>query len=303
MEQPSGVDQNGLRESQRVSLVERQWQGRLEPRLTKTGRGRMHQSAKDQIGDHFSVFEGVVPYMYLDVRGLVTVGIGNLLDPLSTYGKKVRFYRLSDRGYATDAEVKADFATVKSKVVPGGNAPQPGWDKYWKFEALTKLRVYPDDLKAAVLAAVAAQESWVRGQIGSVYDELPADVQVVLVQMGYAGGLKARMPQLAPLIKAGDYLGARRYAYLTNQFGSTRGYEDYNAAFRMMLMNAWILDQCSELDMTYQNPDDITQFYGVRNGLQVARWFTSNDVSLELQTDDVVTIRDYSAWIKSRKYK
>ena len=29
-------------------------------------------------------FEGRVPYMYLDVLGLVTVGVGNLVDPVET---------------------------------------------------------------------------------------------------------------------------------------------------------------------------------------------------------------------------
>ncbi len=263
----------------------------------------MYPSAKDQILDHLSIFEGVVPYMYLDVRGLVTVGVGNLLDPLSTYGKKVRFYRLSDRGFATEAEVKAEFAFVKSKVVPGGNTPQSGWARYTAFESVTKLRVYPEDIQAAVLTSVASQEKWIVSQLGRDYDTLPADVQVVLIQMGYAGSLKARMPQLAPFLKKRDYLGARRFAYLSNPQNGLRGYEDYNAAFRMMMMNAWIVEQCANLDMAYLSPDDITQFYGIRHGLQVARWYTSNNVSVELQADDVVTQRDYSVWVRSQKYR
>ena len=263
----------------------------------------MHQSAQNQIIDHLSVFEGVVPYMYLDVRGLVTTGIGNLLDPLSTYGRKVRFYRRSDLGFATEAEVKAEFALVKSKCVPGGGAPQRAFAVYTAFEPLTKLRVYPEDIKAAVLVSLAAQETWIRSQLGRDYDLLPADVQVMLVQMGYAGSLKSRLPELGPPLKKRDYLAARQYAFLSNaQFGQ-KGYGDYNAAFKLMLVNAWIVEQCSLQRMKHWSPQDITEFFGVKRGLQIARWYTQNDVRAEVRTDDSVTVRDYSAWVKMQKLK
>ena len=78
--------------------------------------------------------------MCLDSIGLVTTGIGNLLDPYNKYGRRVRFTR-ADGGAATDAEVKAEFDLVKSKTMPGGNAPQADYRSFRAFESITKLRV------------------------------------------------------------------------------------------------------------------------------------------------------------------
>src|SRR5437016_4468956 len=42
----------------------------------------MHPSVQSQFRAFNEPFEGSIPYMYLDVKGLVTVGVGNLIDPV-----------------------------------------------------------------------------------------------------------------------------------------------------------------------------------------------------------------------------
>src|SRR5690242_21318627 len=42
----------------------------------------MHPSVRSQFRAFNEPFEGSVPYMYLDIKGLVTVGVGNLIDPV-----------------------------------------------------------------------------------------------------------------------------------------------------------------------------------------------------------------------------
>ena len=44
----------------------------------------MHTAARDAWLDFIRAHEGEVPYMYLDTKGLVTVGIGNLIDPVAS---------------------------------------------------------------------------------------------------------------------------------------------------------------------------------------------------------------------------
>ena len=41
----------------------------------------MRPNVRDAFSDFNAPLEGVVEWMYLDVRGLVTVGVGNLLQP------------------------------------------------------------------------------------------------------------------------------------------------------------------------------------------------------------------------------
>lgn len=259
----------------------------------------MHQSAKEQIVDHIAWFEGNVPYMYLDSLGLVSTGVGNLLDPYSRYGKRVRFSRANGTP-ATDAEVKAEFDLVKSKVIPGGTAPQAAFRSYRAFEAITKLRATWPDVYTAVVEALRQHEAAALQYFGRDFDTFPADVQVVLVQMSYAGGLYARRLSLAPLLKKRDFIAARSHTYLSNPSQGQAGYKKYNAAFRMMMMNGSILDQCSRLRMVNWAPNDISTFYGFKNGLQLSRWYTSNDLDLNVQTTDVVTVRNYEAWIRNQ---
>jgi len=260
----------------------------------------MHQSASNQIIDYLTSFEAFVPWMYLDSLGLVTTGIGNLLDPYSTYGKKVSFSRRSDGGRATDAEVKAEFDMVKSKAVAGGHAPQAGFQSYKAFESITKLRASKEDVDAAVRTALKAHEAAAVQYFGRDFTTLPADVQVVLVQMSYAGGLKSRQGQLAPFLRKRDFIGARDYTYLSNAKQGRNGYKKYNAAFRILMTNGWILDQCSKKSMANWVPTDTSTFYGFKRGLQLSRWYTGNDPSLEVYTSDIVTEGNFEHWLSKQ---
>ncbi len=259
----------------------------------------MHQSAKEQIVDHLAWFEGYVPYMYLDSLGLVTTGIGNLLDPYSKYGKRVQFRR-ADGIPASDAELKAEFDLVKSKTTPGGNAPQAAYRSYRAFEPITKLRATLADISLAVLEAVRQHEAAALQYFGRDFETAPADVQVVLVQMSYAGGLYARKGQLAPWLTKRDYVAAREFTYLSNATQGKAGYKKYNAAFRMMMMNGSILDQCAKMKMDHWAPKDTWTFYGFKRGLQLSRWYSGNDMSLAVKPSDVVTAGNYETWLRNQ---
>lgn len=56
--------------------------------------------------------EGVIPWMYLDVRGLVTTAIGALIDPVSL-ALPLPWVR-GDGSRATEVEVRAEWARIKS---------------------------------------------------------------------------------------------------------------------------------------------------------------------------------------------
>src|SRR5580704_1499007 len=54
-------------------------------RVRRGGRkegGSMYSSVRDIFPNFSKQFEGRVGWMYLDVKGLVTIGVGNLIDPL-----------------------------------------------------------------------------------------------------------------------------------------------------------------------------------------------------------------------------
>ena len=70
-------------------------------------------------------FEGRVSYMYLDVKGLVTVGVGNLVDPVSVaQALPFRFKNKPGIGApgspATPDQIAAEWQTTQERPEPGG---------------------------------------------------------------------------------------------------------------------------------------------------------------------------------------
>ncbi len=256
----------------------------------------MHPSAKDQIIEYLKEFEWLVPWMYLDSIGKVTTGIGILLDPYEKYGRVLSWYDKDNPSRrAGDDEVEAEFRLVKSKVGPDGKPlksknPKENFAHFRAFEEITKLRATHEDIIKAVYGIVAEKESACRSYFGPDYDGFPADVQVALTQMSYAGGLLARRHELAPFLAARDWLGAQEFLYLTNPKQGKNGYRKYNACFRALMVNAHIVEGCSRLDPPNATmPRDIKIFFGFKNALSVARWDSTEDVDPTIRPDDVIT--------------
>ena len=85
----------------------------------------MHQSVKTALPGFLKEYEGKVNFMYLDVKGLVTVGIGHLIDPVDM-ALKLEFGPKGGGGGAVSAgEITAEWQTVKSRkdlISQGGAA-------------------------------------------------------------------------------------------------------------------------------------------------------------------------------------
>src|SRR5262245_47157291 len=90
----------------------------------------MHASAKDQIVEYLTEFEAYATWMYLDSLGLVTTGIGILLDPYDKYGRALPWNAWYDKEtqqpVTSEDVVRTEFQMVKSKNGPKG---VPEWSK------------------------------------------------------------------------------------------------------------------------------------------------------------------------------
>ena len=75
----------------------------------------MKQSVRDAFVDFTAALEGVVPWMYLDVKGLVTVAIGNLIDPVAA-ALSLPFVRKGTTTRATKGEILDVKNTVNAMV-------------------------------------------------------------------------------------------------------------------------------------------------------------------------------------------
>jgi hypothetical protein len=132
-------------------------------------------------------FEGCVPYMYLDVKGLVTVGVGNLVDPVQLaqalpFRFKSRPGIANPGALATKDQIAADWAKVKGNL---GVAH----DAFTAFDPLTELELSDDAINSLILTRVTDNEGFLKQQPWfKDFETWPADAQLGLLSMAWAMG-------------------------------------------------------------------------------------------------------------------
>src|SRR5215472_6467072 len=95
-------------------------------------------------------FEGRIPFMYLDIKGLVTVGVGNLVDPVEV-AQALPFRFKNKPGNptpgapATPDQIASEWRRLK-------NDPELAQKGFRACEALTGLELGDESLGALILA-------------------------------------------------------------------------------------------------------------------------------------------------------
>jgi hypothetical protein len=116
--------------------------------------------------------------MYLDIKGLVTTGMGNLIDPI---GAALELpWKRPDGSLASQNEVRAAWNLVKSRV---DLAPKYGT----AFAGLTNLRLDKDGIEQLIARKLRQNEDYLRRRFAG-YDRWPADAQLGLHSMAWAMG-------------------------------------------------------------------------------------------------------------------
>lgn len=122
--------------------------------------------------------EGLLFHMYLDTKGLCTVGLGNLIDPLSA---ALSLPWIKPGGVlATDREIVREWRIVKGRqdmAQRGGVA----------FGAITTLRLQPADLNALIRRKLFEVDGQLRTR-WPAWDAWPAAAQMGALSMAWAMG-------------------------------------------------------------------------------------------------------------------
>ena len=143
-------------------------------------------------------FEGSIPWMYLDTRGNVTVGVG-LMVPDAAAAQKLPFM-IGSRA-ATEAEIAAEFARVHRS--PMGRPAL----FYHRDNGLVLEKAEIDSLLRTVLVGF---EGEVRARLPG-YDSFPDGVKLALLEMAYnlgPVGLLRGYPRLITAVEAGNWAQA-----------------------------------------------------------------------------------------------
>lgn len=157
--------------------------------------------ARQAVYDNFIRFtephEGYVPKMYIDQKGYVTTGYGNLIgstpkNPLDGQitgeGLNLAWRRDSDNSLASRSEILEAFETVKNSGMAnagGGNQKH-----------LTSIHLDRDDILTLVKRKLEQFENTLRSFFPA-YDTWPADAQLGALSMAWAmgGGFPAKYPK------------------------------------------------------------------------------------------------------------
>lgn len=144
--------------------------------------------------------EGRVPTMYCDCLGLITTGVGNLIN--TEWQAKALPWKLADGSMADTADVMADWQKLAA-----GRAYYAA--RKWTVYAKT-MRCHLDDaaIDALCQKQLAANEATYRKRWPH-FDEFPADAQLAIHSMGWAVGAAfyQKFPNLSACIDRQDWEG------------------------------------------------------------------------------------------------
>lgn len=191
----------------------------------------MRDSVRDGFVGFTSPLEGVVKSLYLDVEGLVTIAVGNLVDPMRT-ALSLPLLR-PDGSRATSAEIAAAWGVVKNDE----NAKRVGYQKLgWPYYAkLTSLRLDDDGVKSVVGAKLDLFDRQMLSRFPT-WETFPADAQLAILSMCWACGGGWQFPLLEAAIDRRDWGGSANSCHMNET--NNGGLRPRNFANKILFLNA-----------------------------------------------------------------
>jgi hypothetical protein len=177
------------------------------------------QSVQDAFIAFTTPMEGRVPFMYLDVKSLVSTGVGNLLDADSGehFGTNpqplpdiftLEWFDKDTRAIASHSEIEDEYRTVKFSGTAHASLKQK--------EDITRLRISDQTIDDLVLRKLFSFEDTLRNRPAfTLLDEWPADGQLGLFSMAWALGPAFRFPKFEAAAAAQDWLTMARECRMT----------------------------------------------------------------------------------------
>jgi hypothetical protein len=191
----------------------------------------MHPSVKAAFLPKFTIpLEGKASWMYLDQKGLVTTGIGNLIDPYEL-GGSLPWRHKQGGPLASQDEVGAAWHAVKSA---SDKADLGGGNIFW--QNLNDLRLNDDDIAALSSGKLDSNEKILKDSFPA-WESWPADAQMATLSMAWAMGpsFAHGYPSFTAAVNAmpPDFTTAAKQSFMHGV-----GIEKRNAANQQLFLNA-----------------------------------------------------------------
>jgi GH24 family phage-related lysozyme (muramidase) len=185
----------------------------------------MRDSVAAEVTKFQTRFEGALNFMYSDVKGLVTTGVGNLIDPIGA-ALGLPWKQNSDNSLASQQQIADEWNNVKSRTdldPKGGGA----------FRSITTLHLDQADIDALVNHQASSNEALLREAFPD-WDNMPADGQLGILSMAWMMG--AGFPRMFPKFTAA--VNAKDWATAAAQSTVAGNYASRNAANKLLFQNA-----------------------------------------------------------------
>jgi hypothetical protein len=232
----------------------------------------MHQSVRDYWITFNDPLEGRVHFMYLDVKGYVSTGIGNKIDETArdnsapTAAERAASLAAANRlrwlvndvdTEASPDEVALDWDAVKSHLEL---APQ---GLHGKFQQFTRLHVDDAEIDRHVFEKLDEMESVLVSRDGfHDFASWPANAQLGALSMSWAMGPKFRFPRFQGHVGTRNWVGAADESHFTPDVGTIRIRNKLDRAH--FLLARAVEDQALPLE---QVALDVSDVFGVQGTL------------------------------------
>jgi hypothetical protein len=139
----------------------------------------MRQVVVERFRGWSAQFEGEVPWMYLDVKGLVTVAVGNLIDPLS---EALKLPFVGADGKPVDAQtITNNWHAVKAHQ----ECARLGYRYARQF---TAIQLTDDGIASLVAERLVGNWAFMRSHYFPAADSWPAPAQLAVSSLAWALG-------------------------------------------------------------------------------------------------------------------
>ncbi|MER7541201.1 peptidoglycan-binding domain-containing protein [Streptomyces sp. NPDC097704] len=181
----------------------------------------MHQSVWDAFIPFSAPLEGRVQFMYLDVKSLVSTGVGNLLDAddPQTFGTNptplpdiftLEWYDKDTLAPATHGEILQEYKNVKFS--------NTAHDTIGQKETITRLRISNASIDGLVGSKLSQFERYLLGRTDFAdLENWPADAQLGLFSMAWALGPAFKFPKFQEAARQQNWLIMARESKMTEQ--------------------------------------------------------------------------------------
>ena len=189
----------------------------------------MHQSVIDIFPNFTNRFEGRVPWMYLDIKGLVTIGLGCLIDPVSTVAGLNFVERISKKPASKEAVI-AEWQRVKARQDLAKKGHRAAW-------GVTSLELLDYEIDRLALERLTRNADYLAKTFPD-FGTWPADAQLATLSMAWAMG--AGFPKVFKLwtaaAKAHNWLECAKQCRINDK--GNPGVTPRNAANRALFLAA-----------------------------------------------------------------